>query len=62
MRIAKCRLDPRNEKRSRPWLDEETTHYGWDGNRLLLEWQGERQQLYIYQTSSFVPLAMVRSG
>ncbi len=60
-RIAKYRLDPHNEKRSRPWLDDETTHYGWDGNRLLLERQGYRQQLYIYEPGSFVPLAMVRS-
>ncbi|MBD9417585.1 RHS domain-containing protein, partial [Pseudomonas sp. PDM16] len=60
-RIAKYRLDPHNEKRSRPWLDNETTHYGWDGNRLLLERQGDRQQLYIYEPRSFVPLAMVRS-
>ncbi|MDH0893369.1 MULTISPECIES: RHS repeat-associated core domain-containing protein [unclassified Pseudomonas] len=60
-RIAKYRLDPHNEKRSRPWLDDETTHYGWDGNRLLLERQGDKQQLYIYQPRSFVPLAMVRS-
>ncbi|MDH0895723.1 MULTISPECIES: hypothetical protein [unclassified Pseudomonas] len=52
MRIAKCRLDPHNEKRSRTWLDEETTHYSWDGNRLLLEWQGERQQLYILRNWS----------
>jgi hypothetical protein len=60
-RIAKYRLDPHNEKRSRPRLDNETTHYGWDGNRLLLERQGDRQQLYIYKPHSFVPLAMVRS-
>ncbi|MDH0895725.1 MULTISPECIES: DUF6883 domain-containing protein [unclassified Pseudomonas] len=60
-RITKYRLDPHNEKRSRPWLDDETTHYGWDGNRLLLERQGDRQQLYIYTPHSFVPLAMVRS-
>jgi len=60
-RIAKYRLDPHNEKRSRPWMDDETTHYGWDGNRLLLERQGDKQQLYIYEPGSFVPLAMVRS-
>lgn len=54
-RIAKYRLDPDNEERSRPWLDDKTTHYAWDGNRLLLERQGDKQQLYVYEPNSLRP-------
>lgn len=60
-RIAKYRLDPNNDKRNRPWLDDQTTHYTWDGNRLLQERQGNKHQLYVYEPQSFVPLALVRS-
>uniref|UniRef100_UPI0021DA86D3 DUF6531 domain-containing protein n=1 Tax=Pseudomonas sp. RIT-PI-AD TaxID=3035294 RepID=UPI0021DA86D3 len=52
-RIAKYRLDPTKPERCRPWLDGGTTHFSWDGNRLLLERQGERQSLYVYEPDSF---------
>ncbi|MET1080333.1 MAG: RHS repeat-associated core domain-containing protein [Pseudomonas sp.] len=60
-RIAKYRLNPTKASHSRPWLDSGTTHFSWDGNRLLQERQGDKQTLYIYEPESFVPLALVRS-
>lgn len=39
----------------------ETVHFGWEGNRLLSERSGSRQQLYLYEDDSFVPLMLVRS-
>ena len=39
---------------------EQTTHFGWDGNRLLMERCAGRQTLHLYEPDSFVPLALVR--
>jgi len=60
-RIAKYRLDRNSTRSPRPWQDPDATHFAWDGNRLLLERQGGRQSLYLYEPDSFVPLALVRS-
>ena len=38
------------------------THFTWDGNRLLLERGKAWQTLYLYEPSSFVPLALVQNG
>lgn len=38
------------------------TTFGWDGNRLLFERNQQRQNLYLYEPGSFVPLAVVRSN
>ena len=38
-----------------------TTHFTWDGNRLLLERSSTQQTLTLYEPGSFVPLALVPS-
>ncbi|WP_178106705.1 RHS repeat-associated core domain-containing protein [Pseudomonas mangiferae] len=61
-RIAKYRLDRNSSRSPRPWQDPDARHFAWDGNRLLMERQGQRQSLYVYEApDSFVPLALVRS-
>ncbi|TRX72846.1 RHS repeat-associated core domain-containing protein [Pseudomonas mangiferae] len=61
-RIAKYRLDRNSTRSPRPWQDPDARHFAWDGNRLLMERQGQRQSLYVYEAAdSFVPLALVRS-
>ena len=36
-----------------------TTHYLWDGNRLLMEVQSRRSRTWVYPQDGFTPLAMV---
>jgi YD repeat-containing protein len=39
-----------------------TTHFHWDGNRLLGEQRGNRSLLYIYEPGSFAPLAQLETA
>ena len=39
-----------------------TTHFAWDGNRLLSEQRGSRQVLYLYEPASFAPLAQLETA
>ncbi|TDR34785.1 RHS repeat-associated protein [Tahibacter aquaticus] len=62
-RIAKYRLVAGNASslESPPRRFEGSSQFSWDGNRLLLERSGTRQKLYLYETGSFTPLALVHS-
>jgi hypothetical protein len=39
-----------------------TTHFHWDGNRLLGEQRGNRRVLYLYEPGSFAPLAQLETA
>jgi RHS repeat-associated protein len=39
-----------------------TTHFHWDGNRLLGEQRGSRSLLYLYEPGSFAPLAQLETA
>jgi YD repeat-containing protein len=39
-----------------------TTHFHWDGNRLLGEHRGSRSVLYLYEPGSFAPLAQLETA
>ena len=39
-----------------------TTHFAWDGNRLLSEQRGNRSVLYLYEPASFAPLAQLETA
>jgi hypothetical protein len=39
-----------------------TTHFHWDGNRLLGEQRGNRSLLYLYEPGSFAPLAQLETA
>ncbi len=71
-RIAKHQWRPQNAsarsrgRRARRFRDggrpEASTHFVWDGNRLLTESADGRVSLHVYEASGFVPLALVRSS
>lgn len=61
-RIAKRRLTlSANVQPAAASSPRDTTHFTWDGNRLLQERSGERTAVYLYEPDTFTPLAMIRS-